>query len=239
LKLDALFFAAHPDDVELSCGGTVIKLSLSGKKTGIVDLTQGELSTRGNLKLRRIETNKANKILKIAKRINLAIPDGNIENTSANRIKIIKIIREYRPEIIFCPHFYDRHPDHFHAHELVKDAAFYAGLQKIKTSLNGKQQTAYRAKKNFYFMQTYEFEPSFIVDISSAFKSKMQAVLCYRSQFYNPSSKEPGTFISDPKFIKFLESRAQIYGFKAGVEFGEPFYTEEKIKISAPDLFNI
>jgi N-acetylglucosamine malate deacetylase 1 len=239
LKLDALFLAAHPDDVELSCGGTVIKLSLSGKRTGIVDLTQGELSTRGNLKTRRIETNNASKILKVAKRINLAIPDGNIENNPSNRTKIIKIIREFRPEIIFLPHFYDRHPDHFHAHELIKEAAFYAGLNKIKTSLNGKQQAAYRAKKNFYFMQTYEFEPSFIVDISSTFKTKMQAVSCYKSQFYNPSSKEPGTFISDPRFIKFLESRAQTYGFKAGVEYGEPYFTEEKINLSALDLFNI
>lgn len=239
MKLDALFFAAHPDDVELSCGGTVIKLSDSGKKTGIVDLTSGELSTRGTLNIRKRETDNSSKILGVIKRINLAIPDGNIQNNAANRLKIIRILRQYSPEIIFFPHFYDRHPDHFHTHQLVKEAAYYSGLQKIKTNLNGKTQKAYRPKRNFYYMQTYTFEPGFIVDISGAFEMKMDAISCYKSQFYNPGNKEPNTFISEKKFLEYIYARAKYYGFQAGVDFGEPFFMEEKIKLTSKDLFNI
>lgn len=239
MKLHALFFAAHPDDIELSCGGTVIKLAQSGKKTGIVDLTAGELSTRGDLFTRKKETANASKLLGISVRTNLGIPDGNIQNNTENRIKIIQVIRQFTPGIIFLPHYYDRHPDHFHTHELVKEAAFYAGLQKIKTSLNGKSQKPFRPKRNFYFMQTYVFEPSFIVDISDTFDKKMKAVSCYRSQFYNPGNKGPETFISDKRFIEYISARARFYGFSAGTEFGEPFFSEEKIKLLPKDLFNI
>ena len=239
LKFDALFFAAHPDDIELSCGGIAAKLAKLGKKTCIVDLTAGELSTRGSVELRKKEANKAAKVLGITKRINLAIPDGNIQNSPENREKIIKIIRQYKPGIIFLPYFNDRHPDHIHASRLVKEAAFYSGLSKIKTSVNNTAQSPYRPRKKFYYMQTYTFEPVIIVDISDTFKTKMKAIHCYSSQFYNPSSKEPKTFISDPMFIKHIEARAEFYGFKAGVKYGEPLFTEEKIKISPEDLFNI
>jgi len=239
LKLDALFFAAHPDDIELSCGGTVAKLVKLGKKVGIADLTQGELSTRGSTALRKKEALNAAKILGISGRINLGIPDGDIQNTLANRTRIIKIIRDLRPEIIFFPHFHDRHPDHFHAHELVKEAAFYSGLSKIKTTLNSKHQKAHRPRKNYYYMQTYVFEPNIIADISDVHSIKMKAISCYKSQFYDPISKEPATFISDPRFIKFIETRARNYGFMVGVEFGEPFYTEEKVKLNPIDLFKI
>jgi len=237
LKFDALLFAAHPDDIELSCGGTVIKLSVSGKKTAIVDLTAGELSTRGSLSIRKRESRNAGKILGVNKRINLGIPDGNIQNNLQNRIKIIKLIRHLRPEIIFLPHFHDRHPDHFHTHELVKEAAFYAGLQKIKTTFNGKFQKAYRPLRNIYYMQTYPFEPSFVVDISDVFDKKMQAIKCYISQFYNPSGRGPKTFISDKRFIDYIEARAVFYGFQARIQYGEPFFIDENIKIK--DLFSI
>jgi len=239
LKLDALFFAAHPDDIELSCGGTVAKLAKSGKKVGIADLTYGELSTRGSTGLRKKEALKAAKILGIAKRINLAIPDGNIQNTEANRSKIIKIIRDLRPDIIFFPHYYDRHPDHFHTHELVKESVFYSGLGKIKTYLKGKLQKPHRPGKNYYYMQTYPFEPNIITDISDVQNIKMRAIGCYSSQFYDPESIEPATFISNENFIKFIEARARHYGFLAGVEYGEPFFTEETIKLNPADLFNL
>src|SRR5664279_4484380 len=188
MKLDALFFAAHPDDIELSCGGTALKMVTNGKKTGIVDLTQGELGTRGSKALRKKEALEASGILRLSARENLEIEDGNIENSLSNRQKIISVIRHYRPEVIFVPHFYDRHPDHQNANKLIREAAFYSGLQKVTSSRDSKQQEAYRPKRNIYYMQTYTFEPSFIVDISEEFGNKVKAIKCYSSQFYNPDS---------------------------------------------------
>lgn len=241
LKLDALFFAAHPDDAELSSGGTIRKLILSGKKTGIIDLTGGELGTRGSKEQRAAEAEKASKLLGVSLRENLHISDGNIENNIHNRLKIISAVRTYRPEIIFFPHFHDRHPDHYNTHILVKEAAFYSGLPKILTP----GLAAYRPKRNFYYMQTYLFEPNVIIDISDTFTDKMKAVACYSTQFYTPDgkdtkkSKEPQTFISDKKFIEYVEARAKFYGFHIGAEYGEPFYTEEKLKFNINNLFSI
>lgn len=239
MELDVVFFAAHPDDVELSCGGTVAKLVKIGKNVGIVDITQGELSTRGSVEVRKKEAAKAAKILGIKKRINLGISDGNIENSASNRAKIIKILRDLRPKIIFFPYYHDRHPDHFHTHQLVKEAAFYSGLQKVRTALNGKAQKHHRPKKNYYYMQTYTFEPNVVVDITDVYNIKVKAIEAYSSQFYNPESKEPVTFISDPKFLKYLEARARFYGFEIGTEYAEPFFREEKVNINPGDLFNI
>jgi N-acetylglucosamine malate deacetylase 1 len=236
IKLDALFFASHPDDVELSCGGTVLKLEKSGKKTGITDLTKGELSTRGNIQLRAEEAKKAGKILGIKIRENLNLHDGDITNTNANRLKVIKIIRKYKPSVVFIPYPSDRHPDHIHTSILVRESAFYSGLAKIKTTLVGKKQKQHRPAKLVYYMQTYTFEPSFIVDITNEFRKKMEAVKCYNSQFYNKQSKEPETFISDKKFLEYLEARAAFYGFQIGVKYGEPFYTEEKLNVNPLDL---
>ena len=238
MKLDAIFFGAHPDDVELSCGGTVVKLINSGKKVGIIDLTAGELGTRGSKLIREKETQKASRILNISLRKNLNIKDGNIQNNEENRIEIIKIIREYKPAIIFFPHYHDRHPDHQNANYLIKEGAFFSGLPKIITKLGNIKQESYRPVKNYYFMQTYTFEPSFIIDISGEFNNKMKAVKCYSSQFYNPKSNEPETFISDKKFMEFLEARAVYYGFQIGVKYGEPYYSEEKIKFDINNLFN-
>lgn len=235
MKLDALFFAAHPDDAELCAGGTIYKLSKAGKKTGIIDLTRGELSTRGSVSVRQKESINAGKILGISVRENLKIPDGNIENTSKNRLKVISVIRKYKPSIIFLPHFHDRHPDHFHTHELVKEGAFYSGLSKIKTP----NLAPHRPGRSFYYMQTYEFLPNVIIDISEAFYTKMRAISCYQTQFYNPGIKAPETFISDKKFIEFIESRSRFYGFKIGAKYGEPFYTEEHLKIGVENLFHI
>ncbi len=235
VKLDALFFAAHPDDAELCSGGTIRKLIISGKKTGIIDLTSGELGTRGSKELRAKEAEKARKLLGLTLRENLQIPDGNIENNLPNRLKVIAAIRKYKPEIIFFPHYHDRHPDHYHTHILVKESAFYSGLSKILTP----GLTAFRPKRNFYYMQSYTFEPNLIVDISDTFRDKMKAVSCYSTQFYNPGSKEPKTYISDKKFIEYIETRARFYGFHIGAEYGEPFYTEEKLNISINNLFTI
>lgn len=230
-QLDVIFFGSHPDDVELSCGGTLIKLVESGRKTGIIDLTKGEYGTRGSVKTRTQETKNACKILGVKIRENLGLSDTNIENTTTNRLKIIKSIRKYKPKIIFLPYPSDRHPDHIHSSILVKESAFYSGLAKLKTKLNRKAQTHHRPAKMIYYMQTYTFEPSFIVDITEQFTKKMKAVKCYHSQFYSIKNKGPSTFISDKKFIEYIEARAAFYGFQIGVKYGEPFFMEEKLKI--------
>ncbi len=236
-KLDIIVFAAHPDDAELSCGGTIARYVSLGKKTGIVDLTQGELGTRGSAAIRQAETKNASEVLGITTRLNLKLEDGNIQKTPQNRLKVIQVIRSYRPEIIFLPYPNDRHPDHIHASILVKESAFYSGLSKLKSVLDKKVQQSYRPLKLVYYMQTYTFEPSFIIDITNDFDTKMKAVKCYGSQFYNKYSREPETFISDKKFLEYLEARAKFYGFMAGVKYGEPFYTEEKLNLDPLALF--
>jgi bacillithiol biosynthesis deacetylase BshB1 len=237
MKLDALFFGAHPDDVELSCGGTVAKMINSGNSVGIIDLTQGELGTRGSKDIREKEAIKAAGELGVTIRENLKFNDGNIENTLSNRLKVILVIRKYKPDIIFAPYLHDRHPDHMHASLLVREGAFFSGLTKITSILNGKHQEPFRPKRLCYFMQTYTFEPSFVIDITDEFETKMKAIKCYASQFYDPNSREPETFISDKKFIEYIEVRAKFYGFQIGVQYGEPFYTEEKIKLNPLSLF--
>lgn len=236
MKLDALFFAAHPDDVELSCGGTLLKLTRSGKKVGIIDLTEGELGTRGSKQIRRKEARNAGNVLGVHVRENLRFPDGNIVNSLQNRLKIIELIRHYTPDILFIPFDHDRHPDHGHASELVTESAFYSGLTKIMTKKNGRAQNAFRPAKNIYFMQTYTFEPSFIVDITPEFDDKMKAIRCYGSQFYKPGDKGPQTFISQKKFIDYIEARARHYGFQIGSEYGEPFFVYESIRLDVEGI---
>ena len=230
MTLDVLVFAAHPDDAELSMGGTIAKLTKQNYKVGIVDLTKGELGTRGNEKTREKEATVADKILNVSVRVNLGIPDGNIQRTKENLLMVIGEIRKFKPKIIFAPYFRDRHPDHQDASTLVKEAMFSTGLPKVKTFENKVEQKAYRPKKLFYYMQTYIFEPTFIVDISDSFDKKMKAIKAFRTQFFNPKSKEPETFISRPEFLDYLVSRSQFYGFQIGTHYGEPFYSEEKIE---------
>ncbi len=230
--LDLLVFAAHPDDAELSVGGTIARFADAGAKVGIIDLTKGELGTRGTAEIRMEEAEKAAKILKLAHRENLGFKDGSIKFNDEYLKTIISKIRKYKPQIVLAPYFNDRHPDHIGTSQLVKEAMFCSGLPKIITEDSGQTQQAYRPQKLFYFMQTYEFKPSFIVDISSTFKTKMDAVYAYSTQFYNPESKEPETFISQPAFIKFLEARAQYFGFKIGKEYGEAFYSEEEVELN-------
>ncbi|HOJ18137.1 MAG: bacillithiol biosynthesis deacetylase BshB1 [Ignavibacteriales bacterium] len=231
MNLDVIAFTAHPDDAELAMGGTLLKLAHNNLKVGIIDLTRGELGTRGSAETRQKEAFQAAIILKTALRENLHIPDGDIQLNKENLHKIIMTIRKYRPKIIFAPYFNDRHPDHIAVSRLVKKAYFFSGLPKIKTFDREKQQEAFRPHKLYYFMQTYTFKPSFIVDISDTFEAKMKAMRAYESQFYNPKSTEPETFISKPGFIKFIESRAEFYGFKIGKSYGEPFFTEEDVEL--------
>ncbi len=235
INLDALFFGTHPDDVELNCGGTVIKLVESGKKVGIVDLTLGEFSTRGNLQSRKKETEAATKQLGISVRDNLKIKDGDIELNKTNREKVIRSIRKYKPGIVFAPYPFDRHPDHIYAGNLIGESVFYSGLSKIKTE----GLEAFKPAKVFYYRNAYDIPVSFIFDISSVFSKKLKVMSCYSTQFYNPKSKEPETFISTKLFEMEVEARARHFGFKIGVEFGEPYFSHDAVKVDAETLFKI
>ncbi len=195
----------------------------------------GELSTRGNLQSRNKETIAASSLLGISVRENLKISDGNIEINKNNREKVIRILRKYKPDIIFAPYPYDRHPDHINAGNLIREAAFYSGLNKIKT---GKLES-HRPEKVFYYRNAYDMPVSFIFDISTVFKKKIDVLKCYNTQFYNSNSSEPETFISTMLFDKEIEARARHFGFKIGAEFGEPYFIHDAIKINEDTLFKI
>lgn len=227
-KLDALFIGTHPDDIELTCSGTLAKLSKAGMKTGIADLTLGELSTRGNLFIRKKETDAATKILRINYRTNLKLQDGNIINNEVNRKKVIKLIRETKPEMVFAPYPLDRHPDHINASNLIRESVFYSGLVKIKTG----NLKAFRPKKLFYYSHAYDIPVSFIFDISDTFDIKMKSIEAFDSQFFNnKKSSDPETYISSKGFKEYVTSKAKYYGWKIGVEYGEPFFTYDSIKV--------
>ncbi|MFN3871560.1 MAG: bacillithiol biosynthesis deacetylase BshB1 [Ignavibacterium sp.] len=238
MHLDVLVFSAHPDDAELSMGGTVALLSKNDIKVGLIDLTKGELGTRGTAETRQREAFNAAIVLKASLRENLEIPDGNIQLNKENLLKVIMTIRKYRPTIVFAPYFNDRHPDHIDASNLIKRAVFYSGLSKIRTFDKEVPQQHFRPEKLFYFMQTYTFEPSFIVDISETFEQKMKAIACYDTQFHNPKSTEPETFISKPEFINYIRSRAEFYGFQIQKKYGEPFFCEEKLELNLLHFFD-
>jgi bacillithiol biosynthesis deacetylase BshB1 len=230
MVLDVLVFAAHPDDAELSMGGTIAKLTGGGVKVGIVDLSKGELGTRGSAEIRMEEAHRAGEILKISIRENLGFKDGSLKFNDEYLKTIITYIRKYTPKIIFAPYYNDRHPDHSDTSQLIKEAYFFSGLTKIITEDNGIIQLAYRPRKLFYYMQSYDAKPSFVIDISATFETKMEAVKAYATQFYNPDSKEPETFISSLNFVKYLDARARYFGFKIGKDYGEPFFCEEEIE---------
>lgn len=230
MNLDVLVFAAHPDDAELSMGGTIAKLTDNGFKVGVIDLSKGELGTRGSADIRKHEAAKAAEILKITHRENLGLKDGSLKVNDVYLKIIISKIRKNQPKILFAPYFNDRHPDHIGTSQLVKEAIFFSGLPKIATEDNDRIQSPFRPQKLYYYMQTYEFKPTFIVDISGFFDTKMNAIFAYETQFHNPDSLEPETFISSPNFLKFVEARAKYFGFKIGRDFGEAFFCEEEIE---------
>jgi bacillithiol biosynthesis deacetylase BshB1 len=237
MKLDVLAIGAHPDDIELSCAATLVKLVRQGRSVGIVDLTRGELGTRGSGTLRVQEAQASAKILGVHIRENLSIPDGNISIDQENILKMVITIRKYKPEILLFPYSNDRHPDHEHAHHLCKDASFFSGLVKIETTLDGQAQESHRPKRYYHYMQWHEFTPSFIVDVSEEFECRMQAIRAFASQFHNPQSKEKETVLSNPEFIDFIRTRAEYYGDRIGARFGEPFASPAIPGIR--DLFDI
>lgn len=232
MKLDVLAIGAHPDDVELGCAGTIAKLTKLGYKTGIVDLTEGELGTRGNKEIRAKEATTAAKILGVKTRVNLNIPDTQIETNRDNLLKLIKIIREFKPEILLFPHWHDRHPDHTKAHNLCKEAWYYSGLKNIKTYNNGEIQTSWRPLSYFNYMMKLEFIPSIIIDITDVYHIRLKAIRSFKSQFFNPKSKEPETLLSKKSFLDFLETRAKFYGQLIGVEYAEPLFSPKPLGIS-------
>lgn len=238
MELDILVFASHPDDAELSMGGTIAKFVEESFKVGIVDLSKGEMGTRGSVETRKEEADKASQILGISERVNLGLPDGKLKLNDDFVKEVIIQIRRFRPKIIFAPYFNDRHPDHVGTSRIVKEAFFFSGLAKVVTEFDGKEQSPFRPNKIFYYMQYYEFTPSFINDISKTFEKKMNSMKAYSTQFFNEKdrSDEPETFISQLNFIKFIEARAKYFGFKIGKDYGEPFYTEEEIELDLTNL---
>ena len=237
MQIDVLAVGAHPDDIELACGGTIAKLVKQGYAVALADVTQGELGTRGTKEIRAKEAQDAAQILGVKTRRNLRIPDGHIEVNKANVQKLIVLIRELKPTIMIIPHSIERHPDHVHTHHLCKEAWYYAGLRKLKTSLGGVNQIPHRPHHYFEFMQWHEFESSFIVDITDSFETKMKAVRAHVSQFFNPRSKEPETKLSTPEFLETIETRAKYYGQRIGVRYGEPFLTHYSLGIN--DVFDL
>jgi len=228
-QLDVLIFAAHPDDAEIGAGGTIKKLTDNGLGVGIIDFTKGEMGTRGTTVDRELEAINSGKILGISFRSNLKLPDSKIKVNEEAISLCVEKIREYQPSMIFAPYFNDRHPDHIAVSSIIKQAYFFSGVKKYKTSINEKELSAFRPDRLLYYFQAYTSEPNIIIDISNTFEEKMAGIRAFVSQFYNPESVEPETFISKPDFLEFIEARAKIFGSQIGTKYGEPFFTEEII----------
>lgn len=224
IKLDILAFAAHPDDVELSCAGTLIKHVQAGKKVGIIDLTQGEMGTRGTAELRLQEAEEARKIVGAEIRENLGLKDGFFNPDGEEELMaVIRMIRKYQPEVVLANAIDDRHPDHGRGGALLKRAVFLAGLRRIETVENGVSQEPWRPGKLYHYIQFRYRVPDFVVDISEYFETRQKAVLAFKSQFYDPSSDEPKTLISSENFMKQIEARAREMGSIIGAEYAEGF----------------
>jgi bacillithiol biosynthesis deacetylase BshB1 len=240
MKLDILAFGVHPDDVELGCSGTIMASIEQGKNVGIVDLTQGELGTRGSAETRKIEAANAAKIMGVTIRENLQMADGFFQHDEENIKKIITVIRKYQPEIILCNALEDRHPDHGRSAKLISDAAFLAGLRKIETTYNGTVQIACRPTYVFHYIQDRFIQPSFVVDISAYIEKKIESVLAYTTQFYSTASNllhEPQTYISSPQFLETVKARAMMLGKRIGVQYAEGFISEKVLGVTSLDAF--
>jgi bacillithiol biosynthesis deacetylase BshB1 len=223
MKLDILAIGVHPDDVELGCAGTLMKHIDQGYTVGILDLTRGELGTRGTIATRKKEALDASKIMGVKVRENLGFRDGFFVNDEKHQRELIKVIRKYQPSIVISNAKYDRHPDHGRSAQLTYDACFLSGLGKVETSLNGKKQLAHRPKALYHYIQAIHTEPHFVVDITNYFDRKLEAIHAYKTQFYNPKSKEKNTFISSPEFLEFVRARASHFGVPIGVRYAEAF----------------
>jgi N-acetylglucosamine malate deacetylase 1 len=233
MKLDILAFGAHPDDVELGCSGTILKEIALGKKVGIIDLTRGELGTRGSAEIRDQEANAAAKVLGVAVRENLNMRDGFFVNDEKHQLEIIKMIRKYQPEIVLCNAIDDRHIDHEKGSKLVSDACFLSGLMRIETQLDGKNQTAWRPKLVYHYIQWKNITPDFVVDITGFTDKKIESILAYRSQFYDANSKEPESPITSKNFLESLNYRSQDLGRLVGVEHAEGFTVERYLAVNS------
>jgi bacillithiol biosynthesis deacetylase BshB1 len=233
MKLDILAFGAHPDDVELGCSGTIAKEVSIGKKVGIIDLTRGELGTRGSVEIRDQEAALAAEILGISMRENLNMRDGFFVNDEAHQLEIIKRIRKYKPEIVICNAIEDRHIDHGKGSKLVSDACFLSGLRKIETEHEGVQQEAWRPKVVYHYIQWKNIEPDFVVDISEFMDIKTQSILAYASQFYSENSNEPITPIATKNFLQSIHYRTQDFGRLIGVDYAEGFTTERYVAVKS------
>jgi bacillithiol biosynthesis deacetylase BshB1 len=252
--VDLVALAAHPDDVELSCAGTVIAAKLSGKRTAIIDLTLGELSTRGNLETRARETAEATEIMQLDHRVNLGLPDGGVAVTEEYTMRLIRVLRALRPKILLTPHKEERHPDHEAASKLAQRAVFLSGLVNIPTQDDdGKPQEPHRPVLVLQYMQTYTFEPKVIIDVSAVMDVRMRAMEAYATQFSRPKNassrigtgketveekkQEPETFLTQLGFYEWIEARARAYGMIIGTEFGEPFWCHESVGVK--DVFSL
>jgi len=235
MKLDILAFAAHPDDIELSAAGTLMKHIAEGKTVGIVDLTQGELGSRGTIETRYEEADAASIIMGISVRVNLKIADGFFTDSEDNKRLIIEQIRRFQPKIVLANAIEDRHPDHARAAKLVSDACFLAGLRKIETAWEGESQLAHRPKAVYHYIQDHYLKADFCVDVTSFVDRKIEAIKAYKTQFYDPNSKEPATPISGEEFFDFIKGRMMQYGRPIGVKYAEGFTVERELGISSFD----
>ena len=231
MKLNILAFGAHPDDVELGCGGTLLKHIDSGDTVGIIDLTRGELGTRGTAEMRDSEASESSKVLGIAFRDNMGFRDGFFCNDEIHQLEIIKRIRYHQPDIVICNAVTDRHTDHRMGAELISKACFLSGLRKIETQYLNKVQLAWRPAAVYHYIQDRYLKPDVIVDITPFIEKKLDAIRCFKSQFYDPTSNEPVTAISTKEFIDFLNGRAMEMGRLIGVTYGEGFTTERSIGV--------
>ena len=235
MKLDILAIGAHPDDVELGCGATIAKEIASGKKVGIIDLTRGELGTRGSAEIREKEAKEAATILNVKVRENLSFADGFFKNDKTNQLEIIKVIRKYKPEIVLCNAIDDRHIDHGKGSKLVSDACFLSGLIKIETHLDDNLQEAWRPKHVYHYIQWKNIEADFVVDVTGFIDLKIKAVKAYSSQFYNPDSKEAISPITSKNFLDSITYRAKDLGRLIGTDYAEGFTTERYVAVKSFD----
>ena len=240
VKLDLLAIGVHPDDVELGCSGTIINEIKRKKKVGVLDLTQGELGSRGTIETRQEEAAKAAKIMGIHLRENLKMSDGFFVNDEKHQRKLIVALRKYQPEIVITNSLSDRHPDHGRAARLTTDSCFLSGLRKVESNdESGNKQEPWRPKYVFHYIQDRYHEPDFVIDITDVFEQRMEAIKAYTTQFYNPDNEDDGpqTYISTSAFLESIIARARVIGKKIGVEYGEGFNSEKSLGIRNLDSF--
>ena len=237
MKLDILVIAAHPDDAELACSGTIASHIAKGYKVGVIDLTQGEMGTRGTPEMRLLEAENSAKILGLSARENLKFKDIFFQDDAEHQIEIIKRIRKYQPDIVLANAVSDRHPDHGKGGSLASNACFMSGLRKIETVHDNVKQSAWRPKSVYHYIQNNYIKPDFVFDISDFWEVKLASIKAFKSQFYDPENKEPESFISSEGFLDFIEGRAREYGHSINVKYGEGFTVERMI--GSQDLFNL